>query len=813
MIKRMMICCLVTLLLMNHCGIGGSKVWGTSKSGILITVNGVQVVSDTAPFIEYGRTYVPVRAVLEAFGVDSIDWQSPDVIVKDGDTTLKIPVLGSHIERNGDWISTDAPALIRNGRTCLPIRAVIEALGGRVAWEPVSRTVVIVSGTPVGTQESNMRIISSGIQGVELAEYSPSGNLVSVSFGENQVAVWNSTDGVLRHLGGPEATGIKRARFTSDGRTISTIDERGAIKHWDGFTGSQISQVLLKYPEEMYPVADISDDGNTVITSISAEEVAVYNAKTRELIARHQLKDNYMDSVQFSKDAGKFMMMSDYRCSVWNTGTGALESAFGSEVLEARFSPNGRKVFTIAQGNFATIWDSASGQKDVEVILEGGYVSGVEFSPDGRCVAIAKGKTIYLLDARTLKVTAEFSGHASDVRMVRFASEGERLVSASSDGTARVWNADTGKPMALLTGHTGIVESAVFSPDGKMVLTTSSDRSVRIWSLDYYIKLLEAPVQKIPQTESGGISIVSDVGSFKDGGFNELALQGLKQAESRYGIRSSSMESANEVDYSLNLDTASKQNSSLICAVGFMMADALKDVAASYPEKRYVILDTTYGEETPSNITGVTFKMNEVSFLMGYIAGKMTKTNKLSFVGGVDFSLIREYEYGYRAGVRLANPSCQVISEYAGSFSDAAAGKEIAEKMYDQGVDIIYHASGITGYGIIEAAKEKGKYVIGAETDQSKFAPDNILTSAVKQMDIAMLNVAKAFNEGSITGGETLEYGLAEGGVGIAPTTGKHVPVIILKELESIQKQIIDGTILVPKTQEEYEVLIKNVHN
>jgi basic membrane protein A len=200
------------------------------------------------------------------------------------------------------------------------------------------------------------------------------------------------------------------------------------------------------------------------------------------------------------------------------------------------------------------------------------------------------------------------------------------------------------------------------------------------------------------------------------------------------------------------------------------MADVVLDAAKQNPDQKYAIIDFAW-DETPKNLVGVVFKAEQASFLVGYIAGRMTKTGKVGFVGGMSFPVIWGFEYGYRAGVMQANKDVEVLGQYAESFTDAAKGKSIANSMYQQGADIVFHAAGGAGDGVIEAAKEQGKWAIGVDRDQNYLAPDNVLTSAMKRVDNAIFNVAKDLVEGKWQGGSTISYGLAEGGVDIAPTT------------------------------------------
>ncbi|QEK11852.1 BMP family ABC transporter substrate-binding protein [Crassaminicella thermophila] len=304
------------------------------------------------------------------------------------------------------------------------------------------------------------------------------------------------------------------------------------------------------------------------------------------------------------------------------------------------------------------------------------------------------------------------------------------------------------------------------------------------------------------------IAMVTDVGGVHDKSFNESAWEGLQRAEKELGIKAGYQESKQEADYADNLELLVDQGNDLVWGIGFLMGKQVKEAAENYPDQKFAIIDNAY-KETPKNLMGVLFKEQEAAFLVGYIAGKMTKTNKVGFIGGMDFDVIHRFHYGYKAGVKYANPDCEVFEQYAGAFDKPAIGRSIAESMYGNGADIIFHAAGDTGNGMIEVAKEKNKYAIGVDKDQNKDAPENVITSAVKRVDNAIFNVAKDLKEGKWQGGSTVVYGLAEGGVDIAPSSNKLVPKEILDEVEQLKKKIVSGEIKIPQSKEEYESMMK----
>ncbi|MEQ8153320.1 MAG: BMP family ABC transporter substrate-binding protein [Clostridiaceae bacterium] len=303
------------------------------------------------------------------------------------------------------------------------------------------------------------------------------------------------------------------------------------------------------------------------------------------------------------------------------------------------------------------------------------------------------------------------------------------------------------------------------------------------------------------------VAMVTDAGGVSDQSFNQSSWEGLQSFAKATGASVSYLESKQETDYVTNLDKLVDEGNNLIWGIGFTMADALLNAAKTNKDANYAIVDNSYGDNTPDNVTGVVFKAQEPSFIVGYIAGKTTKTGKVGFVGGIKSPVIDQFQYGYQAGVQYAakelGKTITVDVQYAESFTDASKGKAIANKMFSSGCDIIFHASGGTGVGVIEAAKEAGKFAIGVDRDQSYLAPDNVLTSALKLVGVAVEKVStEAFN-GNKIGGKTYTYGLKEGAVGI-PAENKNVAPEVYNAAIKLEDKIIDGTIVVPYDEATY---------
>jgi len=290
-------------------------------------------------------------------------------------------------------------------------------------------------------------------------------------------------------------------------------------------------------------------------------------------------------------------------------------------------------------------------------------------------------------------------------------------------------------------------------------------------------------------------AMVTDIGGLGDQGFNDSAYDGLKMLQKEYGADIKVLESKKAEDYIPNLKALAEQGYDMIWAVGFLMADALNTTAAQYPKVKFGIIDS---EVNQPNVTSVTFKEEEGSFLVGVIAGKTTTKSIVGFVGGMEFPLIKKFEAGYRAGVAAVNPKAKVLVNYVGSFADPTKGKETAIAQYTLGADIVYHAAGDTGTGVIEAAKQKGKgfWAIGVDKDQHHLAPNNVLVCMMKRVDVGVFKVTKAVREGK--GGGVITFGLKEDGVGICPSASKTVAPEILKVADQYRNDIIAGKLAVP---------------
>lgn len=311
--------------------------------------------------------------------------------------------------------------------------------------------------------------------------------------------------------------------------------------------------------------------------------------------------------------------------------------------------------------------------------------------------------------------------------------------------------------------------------------------------------------------------MVTDTGGVDDRSFNESAWAGLQMFGDDYPEAEVEYIQSNDAsDYAPNLNRLARDGTDITFAIGFLMEDDIRTVAQQNEDQNFAIVDTVVMEddETISNIANITFAEHEGSFLVGAVAAMHSETDHVGFIGGVESDLIKKFESGFKAGVKYVDPDMEVTVQYAQDFNDASRGQQIADTMYGNGVDIIYHAAGGTGNGLFTEAIDRARngenvWAIGVDQDQAltegEWDEGNvILTSMVKRVDQAVYQVSEDTMNGNFPGGEVLEFGLEDDGVGIAETRD-NVSDEAIEAVEEYEAMILNGEIEVPQTDDEYE--------
>ena len=306
------------------------------------------------------------------------------------------------------------------------------------------------------------------------------------------------------------------------------------------------------------------------------------------------------------------------------------------------------------------------------------------------------------------------------------------------------------------------------------------------------------------------VGVAYDVGGLGDKSFNDAAKAGLDRAIAD-GLVDEACTSVNEADATgsnrdANVQALADGGYDLIVGVGFAFSEGVAAISNDYPDTKFMIVDgySAFVDGVGPNVSDYVFKEEEGSFLVGAAAALKCACDTIGFLGGQTGFLIGKFEAGYTAGAKAVNPAITVLVQYIGdttaAFNDPTAGEALSNQMYDDGAEIIYHASGASGAGLFNAAVAKGKLAIGVDSDQYNLVSADqqplVFTSMIKRVDTAVYEAIKAAKDGTFEGGQRV-FGLADDGVGYS-TSNPDLASDIIDQLEAYKEQIIAGTIVVP---------------
>ncbi len=300
------------------------------------------------------------------------------------------------------------------------------------------------------------------------------------------------------------------------------------------------------------------------------------------------------------------------------------------------------------------------------------------------------------------------------------------------------------------------------------------------------------------------IGLVFDVGGRGDKSFNDAAYAGLLRAQRELGIAAEFLEPASSEDREAAMRLFAARGFDLVVGVGFIFSSDVDRVARDFPRVHFACIDYAPPPEgAPPNVAGLAFHEEEGSFLVGAVAGLMSKTHHVGFVGGMAGPLIRKFEAGFEAGAHAVCPDCVMHSAYVGTtpdaFKDPAKGKALAIAEMAAGADVLYHASGATGHGVFEAAHDARRMAIGVDSDQYAEMPDTIVTSMVKRADVTVFDTIRAVAAGRFEGGMHV-FGVKDGAIDYVHE-GPHaalLPPEVVARVEALRQDIAAGRVRVP---------------
>jgi basic membrane protein A and related proteins len=294
-------------------------------------------------------------------------------------------------------------------------------------------------------------------------------------------------------------------------------------------------------------------------------------------------------------------------------------------------------------------------------------------------------------------------------------------------------------------------------------------------------------------------AIIYDLGGKFDKSFNEAAYNGAEKFKKDTGIEYREFEIANDAQREQALRKFATDGNNPIVVAGFSWAAALEKVSAEFPDTKFTIIDMVVDKP---NVKSVVFKEQEGSYLVGVLAGLASKTGKVGFVGGMDIPLIKRFACGYAGGVKSVKADDTVLQAMTGTdpsaWNDPVKGGEIAKSQIDQGADVVYHAAGGTGVGVLQAVADAGKLGIGVDSNQNGLQPGHVLTSMLKRVDVAVFNAFDAVKNDKFEAGISA-LGLAEGGVDFAMDENNKALITpeMLASVEKAKADIIAGTVQV----------------
>ena len=298
-------------------------------------------------------------------------------------------------------------------------------------------------------------------------------------------------------------------------------------------------------------------------------------------------------------------------------------------------------------------------------------------------------------------------------------------------------------------------------------------------------------------------------GNLGDKSYNDSANMGAKKAAEDFGVEVKSLEGTTAQEWEANLVAAAEEGYDLVIGASSNIADYITKYGPNYPDTKFAVIDTTV--DLP-NVSSISFAQNEGSFLSGAAAALFTQKEDIDgvnsekiigWVGGMDIPVLHDFFVGYEQGAKYIDPDIKILQSFAGTWSDPLKGKELTLAQYEQGADIVMNVASGTGPGILEAAKEAGKYAIGVDLNQDNDQPGHILTSMVKRVDTAIYLTIESVVKGDFKGGSTRYLTLKDGGVSLTDFSvikeklGDKFPQDIVDKCNELSEKIANGEIKV----------------
>ncbi|WP_214824591.1 BMP family lipoprotein [Exiguobacterium algae] len=300
--------------------------------------------------------------------------------------------------------------------------------------------------------------------------------------------------------------------------------------------------------------------------------------------------------------------------------------------------------------------------------------------------------------------------------------------------------------------------------------------------------VIDDPVATVESRQTMGV-VLSDVG-LGDQSFSDAAMRGMGQLRETGDWFVDYRELSESETYKAGFEQLVEEKYDVIVGLGFACQSDLEAVAAEYPNQQFALID---GISELPNVLSITFEEGEGSVLAGAVAGLETETKKIGFIGGMDIELIQKFEAGFEKGLKSIDEENEMMVDFSNDFASPEIGRELAEKQIEAGADVLYAAAGLTGVGVLETAQKYGVKAIGVDSDQMMIAPEAVVTSMLKQVDLAIVEIAERVADQPFN--DHVVLGIEEGGVGLAPLRNIQWTDEEMAQFEAIQQQLEEGTL------------------
>jgi WD40 repeat protein/DNA-binding SARP family transcriptional activator len=674
-----------------------------------------------------------------------------------------------------------------------------------------------------------------------------SGERLATASMDGTLRIWNVFHS-QEYLSFPTHGGAGRIAFSPDGsRLAAGTGLQGEVHLWDLANGEEsINLSWGGHPGGVVAVA-FSPDGMQLVSAGVDGSLKIWDVDSGQLInSKDELGFDEIHDIVYSPDGSRLAVGGEsYSFGLFDASTLDKSAEFPNRdaVNGLAFSPDGSQLASTTRLGVARLWDPLTEEETQTLAVPANWLADVAFNPGGDHLALAGDDgtvSIWQIDDEQLQLTLR--GHSAPVMGVAYSPNGNQIATASQDGTACLWDAATGQELLLLNpeGGLGLVDVA-FSPDGKY-LATSADDAVRVYLLEIDDLVTQAekqlsrgftpeecqrflPAQRCenlvylspsPQPSDeveavGRICAFGDnTGIMKFSYFYQTYLGVKEAAEHHYWDMNIFIPELYE-SFSQDFERTLEADCDLIVGTGFTLYDVVKESAVQQPGQRFLFLDD-YFDPPLENVWTVTYATDQGAFLAGYLAAATTQTRMIGTFGGAKFPPVTDFMIGFESGMRYYNQKygaqVQLLGwdsvahdGYMAGFMDEELGYEYAQRLLEQGADIIFPVAGsVTGYGaLVAVAESQAAYAIGVDLDYVELYPqfaDVLLTSVMKRYDVSVLHAADVLAEGDFAGGNHIGT-LESGEVDLAPFHELEtiIPDHIKTDLEQLKADIISGKI------------------